>query len=105
MSPTLESVRIQAELLASSCLSEPWSETEKKIAVELPSWQHKLVESEKEITGNSDVDLKEVGEELNEALKCILSAIQAKDAVSLSNALANQFAETLNTLDRLISNS
>jgi hypothetical protein len=104
VSPTLDSVRIQAEMLASTCLSEPWSQTERKIVAELPSWQEKFVETEKAIMDKPDSSMEEANEQLNQALERIFTAVQSKDAVALSNALAYQFVETLNILDRLISN-
>ena len=102
MSPDLESILTQATQLARTCLADPWINTEQKIASEMVQWQSKLVETEKTLTDVPNTKIQTVSEQLNLALTLILEAIRSKNPVGLSNALANEFTDTIRTLDSLI---
>ena len=102
MYPVLGSILTEAAQLACTCLSDPWVETERKIATEMMQWQSKLVEAEKTISNVPDATVQGLSEQLNLALQLILAAVQSKNPVGLSNALANEFTDTIKTLDSLI---
>lgn len=105
VSSILEGIRTNVGQLACTCLSEPWTQTEQKIVAEMPAWQTGLSEAEKVLVPSSEAELQKAGEQLNIALNLILQAVRAKNPVALSNALANEFSVTLDTLDGMIPRS